>query len=39
MSDPFGGIPLAAALTDEQLSERLGEPIRSGGQERSIDRG
>jgi hypothetical protein len=30
MSDPFGGIPLAAALTDEQLSERLGEPVRSG---------
>ena len=29
MSDPFGGIPLATALTDEQLSERLGEPIRS----------
>ena len=30
MSDPFGGIPLAAALTDGQLSERLGEPVRSG---------
>jgi hypothetical protein len=29
MSDPFGGIPLATALTDEHLSERLGEPIRS----------
>ena len=30
MSDPFRGIPLAATLTDEQLSERLGEPVRSG---------
>src|SRR5689334_6868785 len=30
MSDPFSGIPLAAALTDEQLSEQLGEPVRSG---------
>jgi hypothetical protein len=32
MSDPFGGIPLAAALTDEQLSEHLGETVRSGRQ-------
>lgn len=30
MSDPFRGIPLAAALTDEQLSEQLGEPVLSG---------
>ena len=29
MSDPFDGIPLAAALTDAQLSERLDEPVRS----------
>jgi hypothetical protein len=32
MSDPFGGIPLAAVLSDEQLSEQLGEPI-SGGED------
>ena len=30
MSDPFNGIPLAATLTDEQLSDQLGEPVRSG---------
>ncbi|MEW1912332.1 hypothetical protein AB0442_28500 [Kitasatospora sp. NPDC085895] len=30
MSDPFGGIPLAAALTDEQLANRLGQPVLSG---------
>jgi hypothetical protein len=30
MSDPFGGVPLAAALTDDELSERLGEPVHSG---------
>jgi hypothetical protein len=38
MSDPFSGIPLAAALSDDQLSERFGEPVTSA-QETSSNSG